>query len=155
MFAKHIIIFCAAVAAAQASLFSSRLVSSGASTSNRPENALDIYVFIYGIKDGLGDANSKVDEVGDIYGNKKGSFTIGDTDGGARRVNYSHGFRVTGKTNEPGTTSNATAVDFITSPYAGPISEVVNHVGSAAPMIAIAPEITALKSLKLPSENIC
>ncbi|GIY32263.1 hypothetical protein CEXT_74301 [Caerostris extrusa] len=80
-------------------------------------------------------------EVGDGYGNKKGSYTIADIDGRARRVDYvadGHGFRATVKTNEPGTAASAPAAALIASPYAGPVAPVVNHIAPAAPAVAVA-----------------
>ncbi|GBN04358.1 hypothetical protein AVEN_207091-1, partial [Araneus ventricosus] len=45
------------------------------------------YAFGYDIKDGLGATNSR-SEVGDAHGNQKGSYTLADIDGRARRVDY-------------------------------------------------------------------
>ncbi|GIY42387.1 adult-specific rigid cuticular protein 15.7, partial [Caerostris extrusa] len=87
-------------------------------------------------QDGLGATNSR-SEVGDAHGNKKGSYTIADIDGRARRVDYvadGHGFRATVKTNEPGTAASVPAAVLIASPYAGPVAPVVNHV---APAVAV------------------
>ncbi|GIY48041.1 adult-specific rigid cuticular protein 15.7 [Caerostris extrusa] len=84
----------------------------------------------YTIKDGLGATNSR-SEVGDGYGNRKGSYTIADIDGRARRVDYvadGHGFRATVKTNEPGTAASTPAAALVNSPYAGPVAPVVDHV---------------------------
>ncbi|GFR32247.1 adult-specific rigid cuticular protein 15.7, partial [Trichonephila clavata] len=122
------------------------LISTGVSNSARSQDvsipqdtqAFGNYAFGYGIKDGLGAANSR-SEVGDAYGNKKGSYTIADIDGRARRVDYvadAHGFRASVKTNEPGTAASAPAAALIASPYAGPVAPVVNHVAPAAPAYA-------------------
>ncbi|GFR30753.1 adult-specific rigid cuticular protein 15.7 [Trichonephila clavata] len=95
------------------------------------------YAFGYDIKDGYGAANSR-SEVGDTHGNKKGSYTIADIDGRARRVDYvadGHGFRATVKTNEPGTAASAPAAALIASPNAGPVAPVVNHVAPAAALV--------------------
>ncbi|GFY61078.1 adult-specific rigid cuticular protein 15.7 [Trichonephila inaurata madagascariensis] len=92
----QITIFFAALVAVQASglLGHGALISTGVSNSARSQDAFGNYAFGYGIKDGLGAANSR-SEVGDAYGNKKGSYTIADIDGRARRVDYvadAHGF---------------------------------------------------------------
>ncbi|GFY44639.1 adult-specific rigid cuticular protein 15.7 [Trichonephila inaurata madagascariensis] len=139
MIAKITILF-AALAAVHASalLGHGALVSTGVSNSARSQDAFGNYAFSYGIKDGLGAANSR-SEVGDAHGNKKGSYTIADIDGRARRVDYvadGHGFRASVKTNEPGTAASAPAAALIASPYAGPVAPVVNHVAPAAPAIA-------------------
>ncbi|GFR15341.1 adult-specific rigid cuticular protein 15.7 [Trichonephila clavata] len=139
MIAKITILF-AALAAVHASalLGHGALVSTGVSNSARSQDAFGNYAFSYGIKDGLGAANSR-SEVGDAHGNKKGSYTIADIDGRARRVDYvadGHGFRATVKTNEPGTAASAPAAALIASPYAGPVTPVVNHVAPAAPAVA-------------------
>ncbi|CAL1293154.1 unnamed protein product [Larinioides sclopetarius] len=92
------------------------------------------YAFNYGIKDGLGATNSRA-EVGDAHANKKGTYTIADIDGRARRVDYvadGHGFRATVKTNEPGTAASAPAAALIASPYAGPVA---NHEAPAAAVV--------------------
>ena len=62
------------------------------------------YAFGYDIVDGKGASNSRA-EVGDGYGNKKGSYTLADIDGRVRKVEYvadKLGFRAAVKTNEPG-----------------------------------------------------
>ncbi|GFT61329.1 adult-specific rigid cuticular protein 15.7, partial [Nephila pilipes] len=94
---------------------------------------------------GLGATNAR-SEVGDGYGNKKGSYTITDIDGRARRVDYvadGHGFRTSVRTNEPGTAASAPAAALIASPYAGPVAPVVNHVAPVAPAYAAAPVAVA------------
>ncbi|GFQ86538.1 adult-specific rigid cuticular protein 15.7 [Trichonephila clavata] len=153
MIAKVTILF-AALAAVQASslLGHGALISTGVSNSARSQDAFGNYAFSYGIKDGLGAANSR-SEVGDAHGNKKGSYTIADIDGRARRVDYvadGHGFRASVKTNEPGTAASAPAAALIASPYAGPVAPVVNHVapaaaviGHAAPLAYAAPALAA------------
>ncbi|GBN22084.1 hypothetical protein AVEN_116095-1, partial [Araneus ventricosus] len=76
--------------------------------------------------------------VGDAHGNKKGSYTLADIDGRARRVDYvadGHGFRAVVKTNEPGTAASAPAAALVASPYAGPVAPVVNHVAPAAAVV--------------------
>ncbi|GIX97321.1 adult-specific rigid cuticular protein 15.7 [Caerostris extrusa] len=131
MIAKVAILFATLVAVqANPILGHGHLVNTGVSASF----AFGNYAFGYDIKDGLGATNSR-SEVGDGYGNKKGSYTIGDIDGRARRVDYvadGHGFRATVKTNEPGTAASAPAAALIASPYAGPVAPVVNHVAPAA-----------------------
>ncbi|PRD35721.1 UNVERIFIED_CONTAM: Adult-specific rigid cuticular protein 15.7 [Trichonephila clavipes] len=131
MIAKVTILF-AALAAVHASalLGHGALVSTGVSTSARSQDALGNYAFGYDIKDGLGAANSR-SEVGDAHGNKKGSYTIADIDGRARR------------TKEPGTAASAPAAALIASPYAGPVAPVVNHVAPAvsAPVALAAPAV--------------
>ncbi|GFR23313.1 adult-specific rigid cuticular protein 15.7 [Trichonephila clavata] len=139
MIAKITILF-AALAAVHAGglLGHGALISTGVSNSARSQDAFGNYAFGYGIKDGLGASNSR-SEVGDGYGNKKGSYTIADIDGRARRVDYvadAHGFRASVKTNEPGTAASAPAAALIASPYAGPVAPVVNHVAPAAPAVA-------------------
>lgn len=62
------------------------------------------YAFGYDIVDGKGASNSR-SEVGDAYGNKKGSYSLADIDGRVRKVEYvadKLGFRAAVKTNEPG-----------------------------------------------------
>ncbi|GFS67673.1 adult-specific rigid cuticular protein 15.7 [Trichonephila clavipes] len=138
MIAKITILFAALVAVnASALLGHGALISTGVSNSARSQDAFGNYAFGYGIKDGLGASNSR-SEVGDGYGNKKGSYTIADIDGRARRVDYvadAHGFRASVKTNEPGTAASAPAAALIASPYAGPVAPVVNHVAPAAPSV--------------------
>ncbi|GFT52866.1 adult-specific rigid cuticular protein 15.7 [Nephila pilipes] len=139
MIAK-VAILIAVFAAAQASalLGHGALINTGISNSARSQDAFGNYAFSYGIRDGLGAANSR-SEVGDAHGNKKGSYTIADIDGRARRVDYvadGLGFRASVKTNEPGTAASAPAAALIASPYAGPVAPVVNHVAPAAPAIA-------------------
>ncbi|GFR15349.1 adult-specific rigid cuticular protein 15.7, partial [Trichonephila clavata] len=93
------------------------LVSTGVSTSARSQDAFGNYAFGYDIKDGLGAATPI--EVGDAHGNKKGSYTIADIDGRARRVDYvadGHGFRAHRQDNEPGTAASAPAAALIASP---------------------------------------
>ncbi|GFS35661.1 adult-specific rigid cuticular protein 15.7 [Nephila pilipes] len=139
MIAKVALIL-AAVAAAQASVLyggHGALISTGVSTSARSQDAFGNYAFGYDIKNGVGAANSR-SEVGDAHGNKKGSYTIADIDGRARRVDYvadGLGFRATVKTNEPGTAASAPAAALIASPYAGPVAPVVNHVAPAAAVV--------------------
>ncbi|CAL1293125.1 unnamed protein product [Larinioides sclopetarius] len=137
MFAK-VVFFCAALVAARASLLAAPIISTGVSNrAQTQDQAWGNYAFSYGIKDGLGATNSRA-EVGDAAGNKKGSYTLADIDGRARRVDYvadGLGFRATVKTNEPGTAASAPAAALIASPYAGPVAPVVNKV---APTAAIA-----------------
>ncbi|GFR23317.1 adult-specific rigid cuticular protein 15.7 [Trichonephila clavata] len=139
MIAQIAVIFAAlAVAYSNPILGHGALVSTGVSTSARSQDAFGNYAFGYDIKNGVGAANSR-SEVGDGYGNKKGSYTIADIDGRARRVDYvadAHGFRASVKTNEPGTAASAPAAALIASPYAGPVAPVVNHVAPAAPAYA-------------------
>ncbi|PRD28643.1 UNVERIFIED_CONTAM: Adult-specific rigid cuticular protein 15.7 [Trichonephila clavipes] len=140
MIAKVAILF-AVLAAVNASglLGHGALISTGVSNSARSQDAFGNYAFSYGIKDGLGAANSR-SEVGDAHGNKKGSYTIADIDGRARRVDYvadGQGFRATVKTKEPGTAASAPAAALIASPYAGPVAPVVNHVAPAVAAPAV------------------
>ncbi|GIY84358.1 adult-specific rigid cuticular protein 15.7 [Caerostris darwini] len=147
MLAKVTILFAALVAV---NAWAGGLVSTGVSNNARTQDAFGNYAFGYDIKDGLGASNSR-SEVGDAAGNKKGSYTLADIDGRARRVDYvadGLGFRATVKTNEPGTAASAPAAALIASPYAGPVAPVVNHVapaaalgyaGLAAPLVAGAP----------------
>ncbi|KFM71012.1 Adult-specific rigid cuticular protein 15.7, partial [Stegodyphus mimosarum] len=143
MFVK-IAILCAAVAAVHASALlhgHAALVSTGASASSRTQDAIGNYAFGYDIVDGLGATNSR-SEVGDAHGNKKGSYTIADIDGRARRVDYvagGLGFRAAVKTNEPGTAASAPAAALVASPYAGPVAPVVNHVAPVAHAAVAAP----------------
>ncbi|XP_055941817.1 adult-specific rigid cuticular protein 15.7-like [Argiope bruennichi] len=134
MIAKALLL-CAAVAAVQASvILNTHLINTGVSTSSRHQDTYGNYVFGYDIKDGLGVSNSR-SEVGDAHGNKKGSYTIADIDGRARRVDYvadGHGFRAVVKTNEPGTAASASAASLIDSPYAAP---VVNHIAPTSPSL--------------------
>ncbi|CAL1274690.1 unnamed protein product [Larinioides sclopetarius] len=147
MFAK-VALLLAAVAAAQASVLyggHAALVNTGVSASGRSQDAFGNYAFNYGIKDGLGAANSRA-EVGDAHGNKKGAYTIADIDGRARRVDYvadAHGFRATVNTNEPGTAASAPAAALVASPYAGPVAPVVNHVAPAAAVVGHAASYAA------------
>ncbi|XP_055941790.1 uncharacterized protein LOC129971840 [Argiope bruennichi] len=154
MFAK-VTILLAAVAAAQASVLyggHAALVNTGVSTSARSQDAFGNYAFNYGIQDGLGATNSR-SEVGDAHGNKKGSYTLADIDGRARRVDYvadGHGFRAVVKTNEPGTATSAPAAALIASPYAGPVAPVVNHVAPAAPVVGHAASYAAPLAVAAP-----
>ncbi|GBN84909.1 Adult-specific rigid cuticular protein 15.7 [Araneus ventricosus] len=144
MFAK-VFILCAALAAAHASLLAAPIISTGVSNRAQTQDAFGNYAFNYGIRDGLGAANSRA-EVGDAHGNKKGTYTIADIDGRARRVDYvadGLGFRATIKTNEPGTAASAPAAALVASPYAGPVAPVVNHVAPAAPVALAAPAYAA------------
>ncbi|PRD35724.1 UNVERIFIED_CONTAM: Adult-specific rigid cuticular protein 15.7 [Trichonephila clavipes] len=128
------------------------LVSTGVSTSARSQDSLGNYAFGYDIKDGLGAANSR-SEVGDAHGNKKGSYTIADIDGRARRVDYvaeGHGFRATVKTNEPGTAASAPAAALIASPYAGPVAPLVNHVAPATAVVGHAASYAAPLAVAAP-----
>ncbi|GFS67684.1 adult-specific rigid cuticular protein 15.7 [Trichonephila clavipes] len=138
MIAKAIILFAALVAVnASVLLGHGGIISTGVSTSARSQDAFGNYAFGYDIKNGVGAANSR-SEVGDAHGNKKGSYTIADIDGRARRVDYvadGLGFRATVKTNEPGTAASAPAAALIASPYAGPVAPVVNHVAPAAAVV--------------------
>ncbi|GBM94995.1 Adult-specific rigid cuticular protein 15.7 [Araneus ventricosus] len=138
MIAKVTILLAAFVAVNASVLFGhGGLVNTGVSASSRSQDALGNYAFGYDIKDGLGATNSR-SEVGDAHGNKKGSYTLADIDGRARRVDYvadGHGFRTVVKTNEPGTAASAPAAALINSPYAGPVAPVVNHVAPVAPAI--------------------
>ncbi|GFS67647.1 adult-specific rigid cuticular protein 15.7 [Trichonephila clavipes] len=130
------------------------LISTGVSNSARTQDAFGNYAFSYGIRDGLGAANSR-SEVGDVHGNKKGSYTIADIDGRARRVDYvadGLGFRASVKTNEPGTAASAPAAALIASPYAGPVAPVVNHVAPAvAAPVALAARVAAPLGLVAPA----
>ncbi|GIX97323.1 adult-specific rigid cuticular protein 15.7 [Caerostris extrusa] len=114
MLAKVTILFAALVAV---NAWAGGLVSTGVSNNARTQDAFGNYAFGYDIKDGLGASNSR-SEVGDAVGNKKGSYTIADIDGRARRVDYvadGLGFRATVKTNEPGTAASAPAAALINS----------------------------------------
>lgn len=89
------------------------------------------YAFAYDIVDQNGATNSR-SEVGDAAGNKKGSYSLSDIDGRARRVDYiadADGFKASVKTNEPGTALSNPANAEIISPYAAPAAPV-------APIIA-------------------
>ncbi|XP_055941791.1 adult-specific rigid cuticular protein 15.7-like [Argiope bruennichi] len=155
MFAK-VAILLIAVAAAQASVLyggHAALVNTGVSTSARSQDVFGNYAFNYGIQDGLGATNSR-SEVGDAHGNKKGSYTIADIDGRARRVDYvadGHGFRATVKTNEPGTAASAPAAALVASPYAGPVAPVVNHVAPAAAVVGHAATYAAPLAVAAPA----
>ncbi|GBN58301.1 Adult-specific rigid cuticular protein 15.7 [Araneus ventricosus] len=137
MFVK-VAFFCTALVAAHASLLAAPIISTGVSNRAQTQDAWGNYAFNYGIQDGLGATNSRA-EVGDAAGNKKGSYTLADIDGRARRVDYvadGLGFRASVKTNEPGTAASAPAAALINSPYAGPVAPVVNHVAPAAAIAA-------------------
>ncbi|CAL1287715.1 unnamed protein product [Larinioides sclopetarius] len=111
------------------------------------------YAFGYDIKDGLGATNSR-SEVGDAHGNTKGSYTLADIDGRARRVDYvadGHGFRAVVKTNEPGTAASAPAAVLVASPYAGPVAPVVNHVAPAAAVVGQAASYVAPLAVAAPA----
>ncbi|GFW12542.1 adult-specific rigid cuticular protein 15.7 [Trichonephila clavipes] len=131
------------------------LLSTGISNSARQQDAAGNYAFNYGIADGLGATNSRA-EIGDALGNKKGSYTITDIDGRARRVDYvadSLGFRTSINTNEPGTALSAPAAAAIVSPYAPPVAPAV---AAAAPILAsaplpAAPLLAAAPALALPN----
>ncbi|GFT71836.1 adult-specific rigid cuticular protein 15.7 [Nephila pilipes] len=141
MIAK-IAIFFAAFAAVCANPI---ILSTGVSSSGRQQDAAGNYAFNYGIADGLGATNSRT-EIGDALGNKKGTYTITDIDGRARRVDYvadSLGFRTSVNTNEPGTALSAPAAAAIVSPYAPPVAPAVPAVAAAAPVLAAAPLASA------------
>ncbi|PRD35617.1 UNVERIFIED_CONTAM: Adult-specific rigid cuticular protein 15.5 [Trichonephila clavipes] len=128
------------------------LLSTGISNSARQQDTAGNYAFNYGIADGLGATNSRA-EIGDALGNKKGSYTITDIDGRARRVDYvtdSLGFRTSINTNEPGTALSAPAAAAIVSPYAPPVAPAVPAVAAAAPILASAP-LPAAPALALPN----
>ncbi|GIY88404.1 adult-specific rigid cuticular protein 15.7 [Caerostris extrusa] len=109
---------CAALAAVRASgLIGAPLINTGISTSARQQDvsinrksfknfkfkSIGKQCFRLHHQGWFGATNSR-SEVGDGYGNRKGSYTITDIDGRARRVDYvadGHGFRATVKTNEP------------------------------------------------------
>ncbi|XP_035221198.1 adult-specific rigid cuticular protein 15.7-like [Stegodyphus dumicola] len=140
MFAK-VVVLCAALVAVNATgllLGHKALISTGSSVSSRSQDAIGNYAFGYDIVDGHGASNSR-SEIGDAHGNKKGSYTIHDIDGRARRVDYvadGLGFRAAVKTNEPGTAASAPAAAVIASPHAGPIAPVVSHVAPAAAVVS-------------------
>ncbi|KFM64824.1 Adult-specific rigid cuticular protein 15.7, partial [Stegodyphus mimosarum] len=131
MIAKAVFL-CSVIAASCANvLLKAPLVSTGVSASSRTQDAYGNYAFNYDIVDKLGASNSR-SEVGDGYGNKKGTYTIHDIDGRARRVDYvadKLGFRAAVKTNEPGTAASTPAAALIASPYAGPS---VDHIAPVA-----------------------
>ncbi|XP_055941792.1 fibroin heavy chain-like [Argiope bruennichi] len=154
MFAKAIILL-AVLAAVNASVLLGHgaLVNTGVSASSRSQDEFGNYAFGYDIKDGLGATNSR-SEVGDAHGNKKGSYTLADIDGRARRVDYvadGHGFRAVVKTNEPGTAASAPAAALIASPYAGPVAPVVNHVAPAAAVVGHAASYPAPLAVAAPA----
>ncbi|XP_067136843.1 adult-specific rigid cuticular protein 15.7-like [Centruroides vittatus] len=96
----------------------------GRSVSSRRQDDFGNYAFNYQIVNGVGAANGRW-ESGDGYGNKRGSYTLADIDGRARRVEYvadGAGFRAIVKTNEPGTAHSAPAAAIVASPYAGPVA---------------------------------
>ncbi|XP_035224350.1 adult-specific rigid cuticular protein 15.7-like [Stegodyphus dumicola] len=153
MIAK-VVFLCAAFAVSHANIhLKAPLVSTGVSQTSRQQDAHGSYAFGYDIVDKHGASNSR-SEVGDGYGNKKGTYTIHDIDGRARRVDYvadKLGFRAAVKTNEPGTAHSTPAAAAINSPYAGPsvdhiapvATAVVGHAAVAAPVIAAAPVVAA------------
>ncbi|GFY61065.1 adult-specific rigid cuticular protein 15.7 [Trichonephila inaurata madagascariensis] len=102
--------FCAALAAVSASGLIAPLVNTGVSARSQTQDVIGNYAFGYNIKDGLGATNSR-SEVGDGYGNKKGSYTITDIDGRAD--------------DSPPSSP---------PPYAGPFAPVVNHVAPLPPL---------------------
>ncbi|XP_067145052.1 adult-specific rigid cuticular protein 15.7-like [Centruroides vittatus] len=119
----------------------------GHSVSSRRQDDFGNYAFNYQIVDGLGATNGRA-EVGDAWGNKRGSYNLADIDGRARRVEYvadGAGFRAVVKTNEPGTALSAPAAAAVASTHTGPISgspAVVAHAPvaaiAAAPVAAVA-----------------
>ncbi|XP_035214232.1 adult-specific rigid cuticular protein 15.7-like [Stegodyphus dumicola] len=148
MIAKAVFL-CAALATCNANVhLKAPLISTGVSASSRTQDAYGNYAFGYDIVDKLGASNSR-SEVGDGYGNKKGTYTIHDIDGRARRVDYvadKLGFRAAVKTNEPGTAASTPAAALIASPYAAPsvdhiapIATAVYGHAVAAPVVAAAP----------------
>ncbi|XP_067145051.1 adult-specific rigid cuticular protein 15.7-like [Centruroides vittatus] len=128
----------------------------GTSVSSRRQDDFGNYAFNYQITNGAGATNGRA-EVGDAWGNKRGSYNLADIDGRARRVEYvadGAGFRAVVKTNEPGTALSAPAAAAVASPYTGPISgspAVVAHAPvaavAAAPVAAVAPAIAAAPAL--------
>ncbi|GIY70057.1 adult-specific rigid cuticular protein 15.7 [Caerostris darwini] len=140
MIAKIVLLSAAFAAVCANPILTTSIINTGASVSARQEDGLGNYAFNYGIGDGIGATNSRA-EVGDAAGNKKGSYTITDVDGRARRVDYvadALGFRASVNTNEPGTALSAPASAAIVSPYAPPIAPAVPAV-AAAPVLAAAP----------------
>ncbi|XP_067128370.1 adult-specific rigid cuticular protein 15.7-like [Centruroides vittatus] len=139
MFTKATVLF-AIVAAVSAGIVPGAAVG-GHSVSSRKQDDFGNYAFNYQIVNGVGATNGR-SEVGDGWGNKRGSYVIGDIDGRARRVEYvadAAGFRAVVKTNEPGTALSAPAAAAVASPYTGPISgspAVVAHV-PVAPVAAV------------------
>ncbi|XP_067145054.1 adult-specific rigid cuticular protein 15.7-like isoform X2 [Centruroides vittatus] len=149
MFSKATVL-CAVFAAVSAGIVPGAAVG-GHSVSSRRQDDFGNYAFNYQIVNGVGATNGR-SEVGDGWGNKRGSYVIGDIDGRARRVEYvadGAGFRAVVKTNEPGTALSAPAAAAIASPYTGPISgspAVVAHAPvavAAAPVAAVAAPVAA------------
>ncbi|XP_023218189.1 adult-specific rigid cuticular protein 15.7-like [Centruroides sculpturatus] len=146
MFTKVAVLF-AIVAAVSAGIVPGAVVG-GHSVSSRKQDDFGNYAFNYQIVNGVGATNGR-SEVGDGWGNKRGSYVIGDIDGRARRVEYvadAAGFRAIVKTNEPGTALSAPAAAAVASPYTGPISgspAVVAHV-PVAPVAAVATPVAAV-----------
>ncbi|XP_076332080.1 uncharacterized protein LOC143237100 [Tachypleus tridentatus] len=101
---KKVLIFCAFVAAVQASvIYTPDIVNTGASVQHRSQDSLGNYDFGYDERHLTGGTFRK--ESGDAYGNKVGSYGLRDADGRARVVNYvadDSGFHVNIDSNEPG-----------------------------------------------------
>ncbi|XP_054710623.1 adult-specific rigid cuticular protein 15.7-like [Uloborus diversus] len=152
MYAK-VIVLCAALAVANASvLLTAPIINTGISTSSRQQDGLGNYAFGYDIANGLGSTNGR-SEVGDAAGNKKGTYTITDSDGRARRVDYvadALGFRASVKTNEPGTALSAPAAALVSSPYAPPVAPL--PVAAASLPLAAGP--LTLAPLPLAAANL-
>ncbi|XP_023217680.1 adult-specific rigid cuticular protein 15.7-like [Centruroides sculpturatus] len=85
MFSKVAVLF-AVFAAVSAGIVPGAAVG-GHSVSSRRQDDFGNYAFNYNIVNGVGATNGR-SEVGDGWGNKRGSYVIGDIDGRARRVEY-------------------------------------------------------------------
>jgi len=104
----------------------------GQSVQSRTQDNHGNYAFGYNIVDELGAQNGR-EEQGDGYGNKRGSYSLTDIDGRARRVDYvadDLGFRATINTNEPGTAPSLTGAAVYNGP-AGHLHAAAAHVGPA------------------------
>ncbi|XP_067145055.1 adult-specific rigid cuticular protein 15.7-like [Centruroides vittatus] len=137
--------FVVLVAVASAGIIAGGPHIGGHSVSSRRQDDFGNYAFNYQIVNGVGATNGR-SEVGDGWGNKRGSYVIGDIDGRARRVEYvadGLGFRAVVKTNEPGTALSAPAAAAVASPYTGPISGSPAVVAHAPVAVAAAPVAVA------------
>ncbi|KAG8180892.1 hypothetical protein JTE90_010640 [Oedothorax gibbosus] len=123
MIAK-LFVFAVACVAVQATNF---VVGGGISNTYRQQSSDGNYAFGYDITDAQGATNSR-SEKGDGAGNVQGSYTLRDTDGRARTVDYvadQGGYRAVVKTNEQGTASSNPAKVVVDSPFAMPVAPEV------------------------------
>jgi len=132
---------CANASLLPAATISTKLISTGHSSSSRSQDAAGNYAFAYDEQHGDGGSSRK--ESGSGWGPSqvvKGSYTLNVADGRQRVVKYvadGLGFRAAIATNEPGTAAQPAADTSISSPYLPP--QQVAPLAVAAPVAIAAP----------------